>query len=276
MNRYERRCYANSRSAGVTHAATGILVAVVVGAALRKVLGARAATVVAGSVSIAGRMLERESAGVGAQLEACNLVGARELLSRLVGRDTEHLTEAEVARGTIETLAENTVDAVLGSMFWGAVAGAPGVLVHRAVNTMDAMVGHRTERFERYGWAAAHIDDALNFVPARLGAVATLLVRPSMAPRVIRAVVLDAPQHPSPNGGVIEASFAAALGVRLGGVNRYDGIIEDRGHLGPGDEPTGHDIKRAVQLARDVTVMTGGLLIAGRQALTMLEARCVR
>lgn len=276
MNRYERRCYANSRSAGVGHAVTGIVTAVVVGVGLRKLLGARAATVVAGSVSIAGRMLERASAGVSAQLETGDLVGARKSLSWLVGRDTADLDEDAVARATIETLAENTVDAVLGSMFWGTVAGAPGVLVHRAVNTMDAMVGHRTERFQRYGWAAARLDDALNFVPARLGVVATLLVRPTASPRVIRAIVRDAPQHPSPNGGVIEASFAAALGVRLGGVNRYDGIVEDRGHLGHGQEPTRPDIERAVQLARAVTLTTGGLLVAGRQAMTMLEARCVR
>lgn len=288
MKRYERRCYVDCRLAGVVHAATGIFVAAVIGVGLRKLFGACVATVVAGSLSIAGRMLERESSRVKSQLESGDLAGARDSVSRLVGRDTENLDEEAVARATIETLAENTVDAVLGSMFWGAVAGAPGVLVHRAVNTMDAMVGHRSERFERYGWAVARADDALNWVPARLGVAATLLVRPADSASVIRAVVRDAPKHPSPNGGVIEASFAAALGVRLGGVNRYEGRLEDRGHLGLGREPMAPDIERAVKLAQHVTVMTGGLLIGGRhamttlramirlRALTSLRARCVR
>ena len=162
---------------------------------------------------------------------------------------------AGVARAVIETLAENTVDAVTAPLFWAAVGGAPAVLAHRAVNTLDAMVGHRTERYRRFGWAAARADDVANWVPARLTGLAVAAVRPSRAGAIARAVRRDAPAHPSPNGGVVEAAFAAALGVRLGGRNTYGDVVEDRGTLGTGPPPGSADIRAAIHLARSTVAM---------------------
>src|SRR5204863_6463621 len=124
-----------------------------------------------------------------------------------VGRDPSELDESGVARAVVESVAENTVDAVVAPACWAAVFGAPGVLAHRAVNTLDAMVGHRSARYARFGWAAARLDDGAAWVPARLTAVLVALVRPRAARLVWQAVRRDAPAHPSPNAGVAEAAF---------------------------------------------------------------------
>lgn len=272
MQRVEVTCYVDDRRAGAVHAGTGVLMGVGAGLLLRRVAGRQIATLLAGTVAIAGRMLEREALGVGGPLAAGDLDGARTALSRLVGRDTADLDESAVARAAIETVAENTVDAVLGSVWWATIAGAPGVLAHRAANTMDAMVGHRNARYGRYGWAAARLDDAMNWVPARLGVVAVVLARPRSARRIVETVRRDAGRHPSPNGGVIEAAFAGALDVRLGGVNRYGDVVEDRGRLGIGRDPVSADIARATRLARDVAVTTAAMVLAGA-AMTKVMKR---
>jgi adenosylcobinamide-phosphate synthase len=164
----------------------------------------------------------------------------------------------------VESVAENTVDAVVAPALWAAVAGAPGALAHRAANTMDAMVGHRSDRYLRYGWAAARLDDAMAWVPARATAVLVATVRPGAAGAVVRTVRHDAPAHPSPNSGVAEAAFAAALGLRLGGTNRYGGRIEHRPALGDGRAPRPGDIERTVELAGDVGLaLVAALLAAG-------------
>jgi adenosylcobinamide-phosphate synthase len=161
-------------------------------------------------------------------------------------------------------VAENTVDAVVAPALWAAVAGAPGALVHRTVNTMDAMVGHRDERYSRYGWASARLDDAAAWVPARLTAALVLGCRPRAARRVVGVVRRDAPGHPSPNSGVAEAAFAAALGLRLGGESSYGGQVEVRATLGDGRPAGRDDIGRAVRLSRDVSVALACLLaVAG-------------
>ena len=138
----------------------------------------------------------------------------------------------------MESVAENTSDAVVAPLLWGAVAGLPGLLGYRAVNTLDAMVGHRSPRYRRFGWAAARLDDLANWVPARVGAglAAALRRRWSAGPRAeaLRAVADGRGRHPSPNAGVVEAAFAGALGIRLGGRNVYDGRVEERGVLGDG------------------------------------------
>ena len=147
------------------------------------------------------------------------------------------------------------MDAVVAPLFWATVGGAPGVLAHRAVNTLDAMVGHRTPRYERFGWASARADDLAAWLPARLTAMLVATVRPRRARAIVRAVAADAPHHPSPNGGVAEAAYAAALDLRLGGTNRYGDRVEHRGVLHPaGRAPEPADIARAVTLLRDVTV----------------------
>ena len=167
----------------------------------------------------------------------------------------------------IESVAENTVDAVIAPVVWAAATGPAGVLAHRAVNTLDAMIGHHVDRYERFGWASARADDVLNWLPARLGAAGLAALVPRRASSILRIVHRDAPRHPSPNGGVIEAAFAAALGVRLGGVNRYAGRPDDRGQLGDGPAPDLDSAFRALRLAgllgtvTAVAVASTGLLM---------------
>jgi adenosylcobinamide-phosphate synthase len=240
----ERVTYADRRSAGVVH------VAVLVGGAT--LLGTRRIpTALATWAVLGGRSLDREAAAVEALLDSGDLPGARQRLTHLVGRDTSALDESEVARAVIESLAENTSDAVVAPLVWGAVAGVPGLLAYRAANTLDAMVGHRNTRYERFGWAAARLDDVLNLPGSRLTALLAVGLGddPGAAWRTWRR---DAAGHPSPNAGPVEASFAGALGVRLGGVNTYGDRIEDRHVLGDGRAPTLHDITRARRLARRV------------------------
>ena len=158
-----------------------------------------------------------------------------------------------MARATVESVAENTSDAVVAPLLWGAVAGVPGLLGYRAVNTLDAMVGHRSPRYERFGWAAARLDDLVNWVPARVAGLAAA-AGGAAGRRITGGGAAgrrrDAGQHPSPNAGVVEAAFAGALGIRLGGRNVYDGQVEDRGVLGDGRAVEIADIARANRLAR--------------------------
>jgi adenosylcobinamide-phosphate synthase len=246
----ERTTYADRRLAGVAH--VGLLVG---GAVATAVLVRRGPQTLVLAVTtwavLGGRSLDREAAAVAGHLDAGDLPAARRRLTHLVGRDTTLLDETEVARATIESLAENTSDAVVAPLVWGAVAGAPGLLAYRAANTLDAMVGHRSPRYERFGWAAARLDDLLNLPGSRLTAALAVLLGP--APRdAVRAWCRDAPGHPSPNAGPVEAAFAGALGIRLGGVNVYDGRCEDRHRLGDGRAPDRHDIRRARRLSAQV------------------------
>ncbi len=253
MNAFEARWWADDRRRGLAHAAVGTALGAVPAMVLRRVVGASVATAATSGAAIAGAMLEREARGVGDALLADDLDGARRALAGLVGRRTDELDVSDVARAVIETVAENTVDAVTATLFWASVGGSVGALVHRAINTMDAMVGHRTARHERFGWASARLDDAVNWIPARLTVAAVMIASPSRAADVWRTVRRDAAKHPSPNGGVVEAAFAASLGLRLGGTNVYDGVAEDRGLLGDGRPPVARDIARSVTLARRVT-----------------------
>jgi adenosylcobinamide-phosphate synthase len=246
MDSVERVAYRDRRWAGVAHAASGAGAGVVAGT----VVGSTAA---ATYLAVAGRALRDVATSIGDALGTSNLERARALLPSLVGRDVTSLDASAMVRAVVESVAENTVDAVVAPAFWAAVAGAPGVLGYRAVNTMDAMVGYRSDRYLRYGWASARLDDAATFVPARLTAILVAVVRPRRAGAVWRCVRTQAPLHPSPNAGVAEAAFAAALDVRLGGVNRYGGRIERRVALGTGRAVEPGDIGRAVELSEDVS-----------------------
>ncbi|GAA4717721.1 cobalamin biosynthesis protein [Nocardioides conyzicola] len=239
----ERISYADRRAPGVVH--VGLLVG---GAAL---LGARTPVALATWAVLGGRSLDREAEAVQRLLEAGDLPGARQRLTHLVGRDTSALDEAGVARAVIESVAENTSDAVVAPLVWGALLGAPGLLAYRAANTLDAMVGHRSPRYERFGWAAARLDDLLNLPGSRLTAALAVLLGDDRR-AAWSAWRRDAPGHPSPNAGPVEAAFAGALGVRLGGVNVYAGRTEDRQVLGDGRAPDVHDITRARRLASRV------------------------
>lgn len=261
MTAAERRMYADRRINGVAFVAVGSGAAIFTGLALRRLFGPHAATALAVTVCAAGKMLDGEALAVADMLRRGDLEAARVRVRSLVGRDATELDESEISRAVIESVAENSVDAVTSSLVWASVFGAPGVLFHRAINTLDAMVGHHTPRYEHFGWASARLDDVVNFVPARVTAVATAIVRPSRAGRVYRVVRRDSSRHPSPNGGVIEAAYAAALDVRLGGVNRYATVEEDRGVLGDGRAPTRDDIARAVRLRRHATAAVGCLIV---------------
>ena len=237
-----------SRCRRTLHAVTGLGVGV-----WRRARSGALRTTLATYVSVAHRALSAAGTAVAHALSDDDLPRARLLLTSLVGRATADLDAAEVSRAVVESVAENTVDAVVAPALWGALAGAPGALGYRAVNTMDATVGYRNERYERYGWASARLDDLANFIPARLTAVLVVAARPRSALAVWQAVRHDAPAHPSPNSGVAEAAFAAALGLRLGGSNTYGDRIEQRPALGRGRPPEIGDIGAAVGLCRDVT-----------------------
>ena len=253
MRRVERGLYADSRAAGAVHAALGVALGLVVGGAVRS-------TAVAAYLTVAGRGLTDEALRIGAFLEAGELDSARAALPALVGRDPTDLDEKDIARAVVESVAENTVDAVVAPALWGLAAGAPGAVGYRAVNTLDSMVGHRNGRYRRYGWASARLDDLAAWVPARATAALVMLVRPGAAAEVWAAVRHDAPAHPSPNAGVAEAAFAAVLGLRLGGTNHYGDHVELRPPLGQGRPPEPADIARAVALSRHVTYALVALL----------------
>lgn len=207
------------------------------------------------------------------------LAAARERLPNLCGRDPGALDAGEIARATVESVAENTSDAVVAPLFWGAVAGLPGLVGYRAVNTLDAMVGHRSERYRDFGTAAARLDDAANLVPARLTAALTVLVAPLVRDRsgrrgpvrsavgALATWVRDGRRHPSPNAGQCEAAMAGALGVRLGGRNVYHGRAEDRPHLGRGPLPGPEEVRRAARISGAVGAAALVAFVTGRLAL---------
>lgn len=262
MTAVEEVLWADDRRAGVRYAVAGAALGAVGG----RLLGSTTAAV---SVTTAGRQLRDVAAGIGAHLEAGDLEAARAALPSLVGRDPTDLDESGVAAAVIESVAENMVDAVYAPALWAFAGGAAGTGCYRALNTMDAMVGHRSERYERFGWAAARADDLANLVPARLLALCTVALAPSeRRAATVRAIRDDAPAHPSPNAGVAEAAFAGALGVSLGGPLRYGDRVEDRPTLGSGDRPVAADIARAVRLAeRAELVLIGALGAIGLLAI---------
>ena len=192
------------------------------------------------------KSLGQHALPVAQALRLGNLDEARRRVGYLVSRRTSELDACGVARAGTESVLENGADAVFASLFWFAVLGAPGVLLHRLSNTLDAMWGYRNERFERFGWAAAKIDDVLNYVPARLVALTyALLGRTAIALRCWRR---QAPQWDSPNAGPVMAAGAGALQVRLGGSAIYHGVEEQRPQLGEGAPAQARDIERALNL----------------------------
>jgi adenosylcobinamide-phosphate synthase len=260
MTLAERRGYRDSRAAGARHAILGVLLGAGAGACL-------SSAALGTGLAVAGRCLGESALTVGRALDRGDLEAARAALPALVGRDPAGMDESEMARAVVESVAENTVDAVVAPAFWAAVGGAPGALGYRAVNTLDAMVGHRSTRYRSYGWASARLDDVAGYLPARLTAALVAGVRPGRAAAIGRAVNRQAPGHPSPNAGVAEAAFAAALGLRLGGCNRYGDRVEHRPWLGQGRPPARSDIQPAVRLSSDVNwLLTAVLAAAGLAA----------
>jgi adenosylcobinamide-phosphate synthase len=208
-----------------------------------------------------GRAVEAVALALRNSLEA-----GREAVSHIVGRDPQALDEAGVARAAIETLAESTSDGVVAPWFWLVLLGLPGIALYKAINTADSMIGHLNERYRDYGWAAARLDDLVNWVPARLTAMlitAACFVTPHASPGQAWAMARrDASKHGSPNSGWPEAAFAGALGFRLGGPRSYDGEVVDLPSFGEGkSELVGSDVLRALVLYRNTLNVLLGLSV---------------
>ncbi|MEO7260190.1 MAG: cobalamin biosynthesis protein [Jatrophihabitantaceae bacterium] len=267
----ERRLYRDSTVAGGQYTLACVL-PVLATAALVEHRTAQLPTVRALAIAaatwtvIGGRSLRRIAAELATALAQNDTEAARALIPSLCGRDPHQLTEAGLARAAVESVAENTSDSVTAPLFWGAVAGLPGLLGYRAVNTLDAMVGHRSPRYARFGTAAAKLDDLANLIPSRLTAALTVALagqvggEPAQAYRAWRS---DAGSHPSPNAGQCEAAAAGALGVTLGGPTSYPSHTEHRPILGTGRAPQPPDIARATKLSHLVQYATLAALLAG-------------
>src|SRR5256886_9833470 len=249
----ERRLYAPTRPAGVAFAAVAVGVPVALATAVtlatRRRSWLRAGLVAATTwAALGGTTLRREANAMADALDDGDLPGARARLPHLCGRDPSALDESELARATVESVAENSSDAEVAPLVWGALMGVPGLVGYRAVNTLDAMVGHRSDRYRRFGTAAARLDDAANLAPARLTAALTVLAARPLGGSwrgALRTWLRDGGRHPSPNSGRCEAAMAGGLGGRLGGRNVYAGRGEGRPTPGGGRTAKPDDIHAA-------------------------------
>lgn len=219
-------------------------------------------------LAIGARSLAEHAKAVAEALQAGDLPLARRQIGKIVSRDTDDLDEEGISRATVESVLENGCDAIFGALFWFVVAGAPGVVLYRLANTLDALWGYRTERYLHFGWAAARLDDILNWLPARLTAFSymTMGTQPGLAWRCWQE---QAPGWKSPNAGPVMAAGAGALGLALGGPACYHGEWQQRPALGEGLAPCAEDIGRAVTLVQRslwlwlaVILLLGGLTLA--------------
>lgn len=204
---------------------------------------------------VAGGSLDLHVRAIPAALRAEGLEGGRREVANIVGRDPASLDEAGVCRAAIESLAENCSDGVVAPAFWFLVGSLPGMLAYKAINTADSMIGHKSERFRDFGWAAARLDDLVNLPASRLTALLLVLaaiVTPGTSPdAALAAIWRDAGKHRSPNAGWPEAAMAGALGLRLAGPRSYGGEVVDDAFMGDGRaEATADDIDRALRLYR--------------------------
>ncbi|HEY4418539.1 MAG TPA: cobalamin biosynthesis protein [Pseudonocardia sp.] len=277
----ERCCYADSRRAGAGYTAVLVGVASGVGVLARRAVAGRplaevALTATATWAVLGGASLARHGTALAVELADGDLDAARSRLPSLCGRDPEALDAMGMARAGTESMAENTSDAVVAPLLWGAVAGLPGLLGYRAVNTLDAMVGYRSPRYVRFGWAAARLDDLVNLLPARVAALLFAALAPAVggSPRqALAAWRRDAGAHPSPNAGPVEAAAAGALGVGLGGRTIYRHGVEERPRLGSGHPPAPADLRRAARLSRLVGWASAGLAAMLAAGVTAARTR---
>ncbi|MDZ5474209.1 adenosylcobinamide-phosphate synthase CbiB [Bacillus sp. 31A1R] len=232
------------------------------------------------ATTIAQKSLKEAALEVYHPLKKGDMKEARLKLSYIVGRDTEKLDEKEVVRGTVETVAENTSDGVTAPLFWALIGGAPLAMVYRSINTCDSMVGNMSERYREFGWASAKLDDVVNWIPSRITGVLMLLsTRPEQSNyRAVWTLLFrDAKRHPSPNSGWGEAAVAAILGIQLGGINYYKGVISNRAKMGDPIVPLAKDhiLKTNQILTRTVllflfTLWIGGVLF--EMAISWIES----
>jgi adenosylcobinamide-phosphate synthase len=264
------RAYADSRLRGAGYAAGCVLGAAAPALVAERLTRGRpmlrlAATAAAAWTVTGAHSLILESVRIATCLDVGDLEGARARLPNLCGRDPGRLGEAELARAVVESVAENTSDAIVAPLVWAAAAGLPGMIGYRAANTLDAMVGYRSAKWARFGWAAARLDDVANWAPARLTGLLAVACAPVVGGNPVaawRAMRRYGARHPSPNAGRCEAAFAGALGIRLGGTNSYGGATERRPELGDGRSPGPEDIRRAARLCRAVTIAATGAAAA--------------
>jgi len=267
----EKRIYRATRPSGVL-AVCIILIPLVFLACLGQSFGIfdTLFSIVVLYFAIAPRSLAEHAGRVAAAFLAGDLPAARQAVSRMVSRDCTQLNENGVAKAAVESVLENGNDAIFAALFWFLVAGAPGVVAYRASNTLDAMWGYRNARYNEFGWAAAKLDDALNFVPARLTALSyALLGNTRCAWQCWRS---QAPLWDSPNAGPVMAAGAGALRVKLGGAASYHGKLEQRPELGCGSAAMPADIPRAVALVRRVLWLWVALIFAVSGAWEMAHA----
>jgi adenosylcobinamide-phosphate synthase len=221
---------------------------------------------VVASTLIAQRSLHRHVAEVATALEHGGVIAGRAAVAKIVGRDTDALDAAGIARAAIESLAENFSDGIVAPVFWMAIAGLPGAALYKAINTADSMIGHRTPRYAAFGWAAARLDDLVNLPASRLSAlflVAAAALHKNAAAAAWRAVVRDASRHRSPNAGYPEAAMAGALGLSLAGPRVYGGVTIDDATMGDGRrDATAADIRRALTLYRYADAILLALIAA--------------
>ena len=264
---YDRRVYqlllspAKQRIAGLLLAialpsgayAVGVLL-IWLGDSIDSLWGSAVAVLMAWT-TLAARDLIEHVLAVQRALQSAYLGEARTAVARIVGRDTEEMGESDIVRATVETIAESTADGIVAPLFYLALGGAPLALAYKAVSTLDSMIGHLDDRYRWFGWASARLDDVANFLPARITAFLLVLsvgiVSRSWAAmqRTWKILLRDGGRHPSPNSGRPEAAMAGALGVQLGGINRYDGLPIERPCLGDPDQPLTRDhIGRALTL----------------------------
>jgi adenosylcobinamide-phosphate synthase len=254
------------RAGGITAVLLVIALAAGLGWALQAEFSAGwSRVVIVGIMSwplVALRSLHDHVAAVARPLQAGDIAGARVAVAQIVGRDPATLDEAGIARAAIESLAENTCDGVFAPVFWGALFGLPGIVGYKAINTLDSMIGHRTERHEAFGWASARIDDLANLVPARLTGLLFVLSAPRRFDAMAR-MMRDARRHRSVNAGWPEAAMAGALGVRLSGPRIYHGSIVDEPWLNEAArDPRAADIARGLAIyARAMILLTACLVM---------------
>ncbi len=219
------------------------------------------------STLIAQKSLAEHVIAVADALEGGGIVKGRETVAQIVGRDPEMLSEGGVSRAAIESCAENFSDGVVAPIFWFAVLGLGGLLAYKAINTADSMIGHRTERHEAFGMASARVDDAVNWIPARLAAFLIAVAAPFAGQSIsgaVRAAISDAEKHKSVNAGWPEAAMAGALGIALAGPRVYKGVVTEDPYLNDAGRKNANsdDIRASVPLMRTACILQAVLVVA--------------
>ena len=221
---------------------------------------------------LAAKSLSDHVKAVAVPLQADDLPAARQAVSMIVGRNSDQLDQPAIARAAVESLAENTSDGITAPLFWGVLFGLPGLVVYKAINTADSMIGFRTEKHQAFGWAAARLDDLVNLIPARLtGLIYALLTQAPL--HALTVMVKDAPGHRSPNAGWPESAVASALGIRLSGPRLYDGVASSDPWLNEaGRDPGPQDITAALQLYSRLLWVVSLLLLSGVVCLFLAKS----